>query len=1400
MKSYYFILRLLAVAAFFGLRSSFAQQDYSKTIAPRVETKELTDLFDLSEGKKAEAVSFYTNGMLTQQVVPNFSPSGKALVAPVQYNANGDVTRSYLPFTSTFKDEPVADAVATQANYYLTQPKIAHSGYAYSDVTLEGSTSGRVLESSAPGYNWRMASHNTSESAVFCNEANQVVRWTLSGDNAVKSGYYDANTLSMTRVTDPNRSKNHSAEGRIYYNQNGLLVMKSAHANAGELFTYYVYDQMNRLRMVIPPKAVQEMNDNGYTSTAQLTSELVFTFKYDAQGRLIEKKVPGKQAEYMVYNRMNQLVLMQDGEQRRDNACKWTFVKYDTRGRVVKTGIKTITGQTLADIRTAAMASTLNDELLVGQTGSYSYTNQAFPVEDASTTILMQKFYDTYIDDTLTGRYAFKQITGFDARPSYRLNGALTAILDATPGELNLQGGFLKTVFYYDHYGRAIQTIALNHLGGVDVATYEYDYSGRLTKSTMIYNYEANASLQSLTIKDVYIYNTADNRLNRIYRQLDSQPGFIFKSFVYNELGQLVRENVHSSNNGTTYLQSVDYSYNIRGWLQKVNSADLSNETIFTREETTFNPLDAVTQLIFDTVSFTVTHYDDNPDKRYIELAINDRKHFTVTDVNNPSNTQSVEQPDAISINFAESDPSLADTYNHLLPAANLTFTIPLDGFSIDQNSDLTEWADSLANLITSRLVSIYHITNTTLLAELTAQTQQFLSSKLSTTYFNPDQSDLFGYELYYDQGAFGGAAQYDGKIAAVKWQSKSLGGGMRASGYAYDDYGRFVSNTYSRYSGGSWNSDINRYREYNIQYDANGNITQLTRDGARQQVSSNWQYGSIDDLRYTYNGNQLTAVNDNLKTATQPDNIDFHDGNSTGSNEYAYDFNGNLVRDDNRGITLITYNHLNQPSEIYFGSTRKIVYLYSALGQKLVKQIVVNNTVTQRTDYINGMEVTPSTLSTVVQTGGGRFVKLTGGSWEPQYCYTDHRGDIRVVYRANPTTGTAEVVQEDHLTPFGVQMVGMGRTNWPENQYRYQGKELNTTGFDTNGDNITDSRLYQYDFGARQYDPLIGRWHSADPMMQYVSPYMAMGNDWINVIDPFGLEGEPWWKRFLNKILDFLGGGDEGNSSTTVKTDRAKQISYDPEQYIAYGISLDVCEVFATPAAGHSSGGYLPTGEVFWGNNFGSISVPASFDNDNSEDSYQADVINPIHSIQARHIPQNGYHAEISTTTINSHPTSDMTVTSPGSLAQGQGGSDIAQLFGKYNAGYIADANSNQLFPNQTYDRDKVVTRYLVEGVGVWILGMVNTGLSAVSGGLAVSIQGQEHILRMKAENYLQNGQGLGIYVINVSAPGAFPRAMLFNAVDGSSIGWHHATVQGAPTMPYHIYLKLLKELNTIR
>ena len=46
--------------------------------------------------------------------------------------------------------------------------------------------------------------------------------------------------------------------------------------------------------------------------------------------------------------------------------------------------------------------------------------------------------------------------------------------------------------------------------------------------------------------------------------------------------------------------------------------------------------------------------------------------------------------------------------------------------------------------------------------------------------------------------------------------------------------------------------------------------------------------------------------------------------------------------------------------------------------------------------------------------------------------------------------------------------------------------------------------------FELRQYDAVIGRWLSPDPYGQYNSPYVGMGNDWPNAVDPDGGFADP--------------------------------------------------------------------------------------------------------------------------------------------------------------------------------------------------------------------------------------------------------------------------------------------------
>jgi RHS repeat-associated protein len=58
--------------------------------------------------------------------------------------------------------------------------------------------------------------------------------------------------------------------------------------------------------------------------------------------------------------------------------------------------------------------------------------------------------------------------------------------------------------------------------------------------------------------------------------------------------------------------------------------------------------------------------------------------------------------------------------------------------------------------------------------------------------------------------------------------------------------------------------------------------------------------------------------------------------------------------------------------------------------------------------------------------------------------------------------------------------------------RYNYQGQEL-------------DPETGKVAFQLRLYDTRINRWLTTDPAKQYASPYMAMGNNWMNGTDPDG-------------------------------------------------------------------------------------------------------------------------------------------------------------------------------------------------------------------------------------------------------------------------------------------------------
>ncbi len=337
-------------------------------------------------------------------------------------------------------------------------------------------------------------------------------------------------------------------------------------------------------------------------------------------------------------------------------------------------------------------------------------------------------------------------------------------------------------------------------------------------------------------------------------------------------------------------------------------------------------------------------------------------------------------------------------------------------------------------------------------------------------------QSDLFAYELNYEtgEGANFNSPQYNGNISQMVWKS-AKNNIKKSYYYDYDDLNRFAKGRYGE--GSALTANWQKFETSVSGYDHNGNITGLTRRGSSS--------GSlIDNLTYYYdtdNGNQLMKIADASGTEG------FKNGINTGD-DYDYDENGNLLKDLNKNISLIEYNHLDLVTRVTFSDGKKIEFLYDALGIKLQMKYI-NGGIISTTDYIGGFQYVNNTLQFFPTTEG--YVEYNGGTYAHVYTLRDHLGNTRVSFKN--TTGTNTILSNTDYYPMGMTQYGEYVVNSTYN-YRFQNKEQLLV----NGYNM-------YDFGSRMYDPSVGRWFNVDPKNQFTSPYLAMGNNYIIYSDPDG-------------------------------------------------------------------------------------------------------------------------------------------------------------------------------------------------------------------------------------------------------------------------------------------------------
>jgi RHS repeat-associated protein len=183
------------------------------------------------------------------------------------------------------------------------------------------------------------------------------------------------------------------------------------------------------------------------------------------------------------------------------------------------------------------------------------------------------------------------------------------------------------------------------------------------------------------------------------------------------------------------------------------------------------------------------------------------------------------------------------------------------------------------------------------------------------------------------------------------------------------------------------------------------------------------------------------------------------------------------------------------------------------------MKKTVTQGSTVNTTEYLNEFQYLNGTLQFIQHAEG--YVKYTAGGSSGFYNYVyhikDHLGNIRVTFTKQLTYNTAKLLKENHYYPFGLKHP----YNSTEFDYYY-----NTSTSSLSIGPMTNSNRYQYnskewqnelslnlyDYGARMFDPAIGRWGVVDPLAEKfpnVTPYRYGLNNPIKYID---IDGNIEW------------------------------------------------------------------------------------------------------------------------------------------------------------------------------------------------------------------------------------------------------------------------------------------------
>ena len=558
MKHFVYILVFLGISL--GLFAQTSTQNYIVTTVP---FSEVSSPDALTDANSNTTIQYFDGlGRLSQTVQKAVTPSGADLVTGVTYDAFGRQSQQWLPAVAQGNNGAYVPDYQSKATSYSAYSE----GNPYAQTNYEPSPLNRVTEQYGPGADWQ-SKGKSQKTAYITNGASDVKYFYVENDVLKCNNYYAAATLYGITSTDE--------DGKTvteYTDKQGRKILSRA---AGNFDTYYVYDDFDNRRYVLPPAASDALGNNssGFPETKGSTLDLYgYIYKYDGRKRNIVKKLPGCDSICMVYDKADRLIASQDGNQRTKN--QWIINKYDVFGRLLYTGIFPGGGTRVAIA--ATFSNLVLNEIYTGSGSMGGYNCSGIQ----PSTLLTVNYYDNYtflklLSPEQQTQLAPQNMNGYTPPDTVHTKTMLTG---TQVYHLNDPTKYETTAIYYDKYGHVVQTRATNHMSGYDMAYNQVDFLGKPLRT-----YKTQTGVfQTNFITELYTYSyDKAQRLTKTTHQLNDGATVTLSENTYDDLGRLQTKKV---GNG---IETTTYAYNIRNWLTGITSSRFTENLYYNAPYTT---------------------------------------------------------------------------------------------------------------------------------------------------------------------------------------------------------------------------------------------------------------------------------------------------------------------------------------------------------------------------------------------------------------------------------------------------------------------------------------------------------------------------------------------------------------------------------------------------------------------------------------------------------------------------------------------------------------------------------------------------------------------------------------------------------------------------------------------